>query len=178
MIEAHYLFGVDYDRIEAVIHRQSIIHSLVEFEDSSMLAQLGWPDMRLPLLYSITWPHRVGVGLKPFDVTAAGDLTFEKIDFDKYPNMALAYAAGRKAGTMTCVLNAANEAAVEMFREESIHFLDIPRVNEAMMDAHRETFLQNPTLDDIVSVDAETRRKARELVASGKLSSEFKTVAA
>lgn len=171
MIEAHYLFGVPYDNIEAVIHRQSIIHSMVEFEDSSMLAQLGYPDMRLPLLYSITWPYRVDVELEKFDVLKYPSLTFEPIDFEKYPNMQLAYAAGRLGGTMTCVLNAANEAAVEMFRENNIHFLDIPKLNAAMMEQHREkNFIQNPTLEDIVNLDAETRVIAREFVNAGKLS--------
>eukprot|EP00171_Calliarthron_tuberculosum_P020645 IDg20645t1 len=134
-----------------------------------MLAQLGYPDMRLPLLYSITWPHRVDVELEKFDVLKYPELTFEKIDFAKYPNMQLAYDAGRKGGTMTCVLNAANEAAVEMFREEKIHFLDISNLNEAMMIAHQDHFVLNPTLDDIVHFDAETRVRAREYVAAGKL---------
>lgn len=171
VIEAHYLFGLDYDNIDAVIHKQSIIHSMVEFEDSSVLAQLGWPDMRLPLLYAISWPHRVSMpSFKPLDLVQIGSLTFQDIDKLKYPNMDLAYAAGRAAGTMTCVLNAANEAAVEMFREEKVHFLDIPRINEAMMDLHRDHFLAEPTLDDIVHFDSVTRVYAREFAAAGKLS--------
>lgn len=170
VIEAHYLFGLDYDHIDAVIHKQSIIHSMVEFQDSSVLAQLGWPDMRLPLLYSMSWPQRVSMpSFKPFDIVEAGTLTFQEIDRQKYPNMDLAYIAGRKAGTMTCVLNAANEAAVEMFRQEKIHFLDIPKINEAMMDLHRSEFLQNPSLDDIVHFDTVTRLHAREFVEAGKL---------
>lgn len=136
-----------------------------------MLAQLGYPDMRLPLLYSITWPYRVDVSLEKFDVLKYPSLTFEAIDFEKYPNMQLAYDAGRIGGSMTCVLNAANEAAVEMFRENNIHFLDIPKLNLAMMDLHREkNFLQNPTLEDIVQLDSETRVWAREFVNAGKLS--------
>lgn len=171
VIEAHYLFGLDYDNIDAVIHKQSIIHSMVEFEDSSVLAQLGWPDMRLPLLYAISWPHRVSMpSFKPLDLVQIGSLTFQEVDRQKYPNMDLAYAAGRAAGTMTCVLNAANEAAVEMFREEKIHFLDIPKINEAMMDLHRDHFLTKPMLDDIVHFDSVTRVYAREFVSAGKLS--------
>lgn len=170
VIEAHYLFGIDYDNIDAIIHKQSIIHSMVEFQDMSVLAQLGWPDMRLPLLYSISWPHRVNIpSFKPLDLVSVGSLTFDSIDRDKYPNMDLAYRAGRAAGTMTCVLNAANEAAVEMFREERIHFLDIAKVNEAMMDMHRETFIQDPTLEDIVHFDKVTRTIAREFVDAGNL---------
>lgn len=170
VIEAHYLFGLDYDHIDAVIHKQSIIHSMVEFDDSSVLAQLGWPDMRLPLLYAISWPHRVSMpSFKPLDLVQVGSLTFQEIDKNKYPNMDLAYTAGRAAGTMTCVLNAANEAAVELFREEKIHFLDIPKINAAMMDMHRNQFLATPTLDDIVHFDSVTRTYAREFVAAGNL---------
>lgn len=171
MIEAHFLFGVDYDHIDAVIHKQSIIHSMVEFQDSSVLAQLGWPDMRLPLLYAMSWPHRVSMpSFEPLDFVKVGTLTFQEIDRAKYPNMDLAYVAGRAAGTMTCVFNAANEAAVELFREDKIHFLDIPKINSAMLDMHREDFLQSPTLDDIVHFDQVTRVHAREFAASGKLS--------
>ena len=141
---------------------------MVEFQDSSVLAQLGWPDMRLPLLYSISWPHRLKMAFEPLDFLKVGSLTFEQVDHKKYPNMQLAYTAGRKAGTMTCVLNAANEAAVELFRAQKIHFLDIARLNEAMMDAHRSEFLQSPTLEDIVHFDELTRTKAREYVAAGK----------
>ncbi|KAI0558536.1 plastid 1-deoxy-D-xylulose 5-phosphate reductoisomerase [Gracilaria domingensis] len=177
VIEAHYLFGADYDHIDAVIHKQSIIHSLVEFQDSSVLAQLGWPDMRLPLLYAISWPHRIPMpSFKPLDLSQVGSLTFQEVDRQKYPNMDLAYIAGRKAGTMTCVLNAANEAAVEMFREEKIHFLDIPRINQAMMEMHKEQFIQEPTLDEIVQFDQVTRTYAREYVSSGKLAQTFATL--
>lgn len=135
-----------------------------------MLAQLGYADMRLPLLYSITWPHRVDVELEKFDVLKYPQLTFEPIDFEKYPNMALAYSAGRKAGTMTAVLNAANEAAVEMFRQERIHFLDIPKLNEAMMQQHEKSdWIASPQLEDIVEFDRVTRIKAKEYVESGRL---------
>lgn len=171
IIEAHYLFGLDYDHIDAVIHKQSIIHSMVEFHDTSVLAQMGWPDMRLPLLYSISWPHRVKVpSFKPLDLVKIGSLTFDTIDRQKYPNIDLAYRAGRAAGSMTCVLNAANEAGVEMFRQNKINFLDIARINEAMMDAHRDSFVQEPTLDDIVHFDKVTRTFAHEFVDAGNLS--------
>lgn len=170
VIEAHYLFGLDYDNIDAVIHKQSIVHSMVEFEDTSVLAQLGWPDMRLPLLYSVSWPHRISIpSFRPLDLVEVGSLTFQAIDREKYPNMELAYVAGRIGGSMTCVLNAANEAAVEMFREEKIHFLDIPKLNQAMIDMHRESFVQQPTLDEIVHFDTVTRQYAREFVSAGKL---------
>lgn len=167
VIEAHYLFGMDYDHIDAVIHRQSIVHSMVEFQDSSVLAQLGWADMRLPLLYSISWPYRVPMPYEPLDLVKIGSLTFEAVDREKYPNMDLAYAAGRMGGTATCVLNAANEAAVAMFEEEKIHFLDIARVNAAMLDQHKSEFVQNPSLEDIVHFDKVVRTYAREFVEAG-----------
>lgn len=170
IIEAHYLFGIDYDHIDTVIHKQSIIHSMVEFHDTSVVAQLGWPDMRLPLLYSISWPHRLYMpSFNSLDLVKVGSLTFDEMDLKKYRNVELAYAAGRMGGTMPCVLNASNEAAVELFRQEKIHFLDIPRVNEAMMDAHRESFVEYPNLDDIVHFDQTTRALAKEMVATDKL---------
>eukprot|EP00173_Palmaria_palmata_P000461 Plantae.Rhodophyta-Palmaria_palmata.ctg12093.p3 GENE.Plantae.Rhodophyta-Palmaria_palmata.ctg12093~~Plantae.Rhodophyta-Palmaria_palmata.ctg12093.p3 ORF type:complete len:149 (+),score=29.30 Plantae.Rhodophyta-Palmaria_palmata.ctg12093:71-517(+) len=146
---------------------------MVEFQDSSVLAQMGWADMRLPLLYSISWPHRVPMSYEPLDLVKIGELTFQEIDRVKYPNMDLAYAAGRKAGTMTCVLNAANEAAVALFEEGKIHFLDIPKINRAMCEQHEKDFVQNPTLDDIVHFDQVVRTYAREFVAEGKCAKIF-----
>ncbi|MEB3295622.1 MAG: 1-deoxy-D-xylulose-5-phosphate reductoisomerase, partial [Synechococcales bacterium] len=108
VIEAHYLFGVDYDAIDIVIHPQSIIHSLIEVQDTSVLAQLGWPDMRLPLLYALSWPDRLYTDWEPLDLVKAGNLTFREPDHHKYPCMQLAYAAGRAGGAMPAVLNAAN----------------------------------------------------------------------
>ncbi|MEM1311730.1 MAG: 1-deoxy-D-xylulose-5-phosphate reductoisomerase, partial [Cyanobacteria bacterium P01_H01_bin.153] len=134
VIEAHYLFGQDYDHIDIVIHPQSIIHSLIELQDTSVLAQLGWPDMRLPLLYAISWPDRIYTDWEPLDLVKAGDLTFRAPDHGKYPCMDLAYAAGRAGGTMTAVLNAANEQAVALFLDEKISYLDIPKVIEQVCD--------------------------------------------
>ena len=128
VIEAHYLYGTSYDDIEIVIHPQSIIHSMVETADSSVLAQLGWPDMRLPILYTLSWPERIMPSEKTWprlDFIEMGDLTFRKPDHDKYPSMDIAYAAGRAGGTMTGVLSAANEQAVEAFLNEQIGYLDI-----------------------------------------------------
>ena len=137
VIEAHYLFGLDYDHIEIVIHPQSIIHSMVELADTSVLAQLGWPDMRLPLLYCLSWPERLETPWRRLDLTAVGQLTFRAPDSAKYPCMALAYAAGRAGGTMPAVLNAANEQAVALFLEEAIPFLAIPQLIERVCDRHR-----------------------------------------
>lgn len=153
VIEAHYLFGKDYDDIDIVIHPQSIIHSLIELQDTSVLAQLGWPDMRLPLLYAISWPDRIYTDWEPLDLVKAGDLTFREPDHAKYPCMDLAYAAGRAGGTMTAVLNAANEQAVALFLDEKISYLDIPKVIERVCDRHRDDLIAQPTLDDIVTID-------------------------
>ncbi|HEY9813581.1 MAG TPA: 1-deoxy-D-xylulose-5-phosphate reductoisomerase, partial [Candidatus Sericytochromatia bacterium] len=112
VIEAHYLFGMDYDNIEIVIHPQSIIHSLIELQDTSVLAQLGWPDMRLPILYAMSWPERIYTNWERLDLVKAGNLTFRAPDHQKYPCMQLAYAAGRAGGLMPAILNAANEQAV------------------------------------------------------------------
>lgn len=154
VIEAHYLFGTDYDNIDIVVHPQSIIHSMVETQDTSVIAQLGWPDMRLPLLYSISWPNRIDMPWKPLDLAELGSMTFKKPDHEKYPCIELAYAAGRRGGSMTAALNAANERANEIFRKEKISYLEIPKVVEMTMNEHeKEGFVQNPSLDDIVAVD-------------------------
>jgi 1-deoxy-D-xylulose-5-phosphate reductoisomerase len=162
VIEAHYLFGLDYDHINIVIHPQSIIHSLIEMADTSMLAQLGWPDMRLPLLYALSWPHRLYTDWEPLDLVKAGNLTFREPDHAKYPCMNLAYAAGQAGGSMTAVLNAANEQAVALFLEEKIHFLDIPKLIERACDRHRRDHTLTPSLEDILQVDQWARQAVQE----------------
>jgi len=159
VIEAHFLFGLEYDRIEIVIHPQSIIHSLIELQDTSVLAQLGWPDMRLPLLYALSWPERIYTDWQKLDLVKAGDLTFRAPDHQKYPCMQLAYAAGRAGGSMPAVLNAANEQAVALFLEEKIEFLDIPRCIEWVCDRHSSNNCANPSLDDIVAADQWARQE-------------------
>jgi 1-deoxy-D-xylulose-5-phosphate reductoisomerase len=158
VIEAHYLFGVDYDNIDIVVHPQSIIHSLIEVQDTSVLAQLGWPDMRLPLLYAMSWPDRLPTNWEKFDLVKAGDLTFRAPDRAKYPCIDLAYAAGRAGGSMPAVLNAANEQAVALFLAEKIHFLDIPRLIEQVCDRHRVDFHPSPSLEDIIAADEWARQ--------------------
>ena len=165
VIEAHYLFGLDYDQIEIVIHPQSIIHSMVELADSSVLAQLGWPDMKLPILYCLSWPERLETPWRRLDLTEVGSLTFRKPDPARYPCMALAYAAGRAGGTMPAVMNAANEQAVALFLDEQIHFLDIPKLIEGVCDRHRVDLKANPSLDDVLAVDAWARQAVREAAA-------------
>jgi 1-deoxy-D-xylulose-5-phosphate reductoisomerase len=157
VIEAHYLFGQDYDNIDIVIHPQSIIHSLIELQDTSVLAQLGWPDMRLPLLYALSWPERIHTDWETLDLVKAGDLTFRAPNHDKYPCMGLAYAAGRSGGAMPAVLNAANEQAVALFLDEKIAFLDIPRVIEQVCDKFMPQNRANPTLEDILAADVWAR---------------------
>jgi 1-deoxy-D-xylulose-5-phosphate reductoisomerase len=167
VIEAHYLFGLGYDAIEIVIHPQSIIHSMVELADSSVLAQLGWPDMRLPILYCLSWPERFDTPWRRLDLTEVGQLTFRAPDQQKYPCMGLAYAAGRAGGTMPAVLNAANEQAVALFLEERIGFLDIPRLIEAACERHGPDLRLDPSLDDVLAVDAWARQAVREQAQRG-----------
>ena len=162
VIEAHYLFGLEYDAIEIVIHPQSIIHSMVELADSSVLAQLGWPDMKLPLLYCLSWPERIETPWRRLDLTEVGQLSFARPDQSKYPCMGLAYAAGRAGGTMPAVMNAANEQAVALFLEERIHFLDIPRLIEQVCDRHRVDLRADPSLADVLAVDGWARQAVRE----------------
>jgi 1-deoxy-D-xylulose-5-phosphate reductoisomerase len=167
VIEAHYLFGVDYDDIEIVIHPQSIIHSLIELQDTSVLAQLGWADMRLPLLYALSYPDRIPTAWERLDLVKAGSLTFRAPDHQKYPCMRLAYAAGRAGGCLPAVLNAANEQAVALFLEEKIRFLDIPQLIEQTCDRYPSSG-QTPSLEDIIAADQWARQDV--LAASQTLS--------
>ncbi|MEH1797610.1 MAG: 1-deoxy-D-xylulose-5-phosphate reductoisomerase [Nostoc sp.] len=175
VIEAHWLFGVDYDQIEIVIHPQSIIHSLIELQDTSVLAQLGWPDMRLPLLYALSWPERIHTDWQPLDLVKAGGLTFNAPDYQKYPCMQLAYAAGRAGGSMPAVLNAANEQAVALFLEEKIQFLDIPRLIERVCDRYHLHNHSDPSLNDIITADQWARQEV--FMASQTLDRGAKTLA-
>jgi 1-deoxy-D-xylulose-5-phosphate reductoisomerase len=170
VIEAHYLFGLDYDHIEIVIHPQSIIHSLVELADSSVLAQLGWPDMKLPILSCLSWPERIETPWPRLNLAQVGQLTFREPDRDKYPCMELAYAAGRAGGTMPAAMNAANEQAVALFLEERIHFLDIPRLIERVCDRHRADLTATPSLEDVLAVDGWARRAVVEAAGQGQQS--------
>jgi len=159
VIEAHYLFGLEYEDIEIIIHPQSIIHSMVGLEDSSVLAQLGWPDMKLPILYCMSWPQRFQTPWKKLNLTEIKDLSFSSPDKDKYPCMGLAYEAGKTGGTMPAVLNAANEVAVDLFLKEKIKFLDIPKLIELSCENHKNEVKHDPTLDDVILVDSWARKK-------------------
>ncbi|KAI7754074.1 hypothetical protein M8C21_009589 [Ambrosia artemisiifolia] len=170
VIEAHYLYGSDYDNIDIVIHPQSIIHSMVETQDSSVLAQLGWPDMRLPILYTLSWPDRIPcseITWPRLDLCKLGSLTFKAPDNVKYPSMDLAYSAGRAGGTMTGVLSAANEKAVEMFIDEKISYLDIFKVVELTCQKHQDELVTAPSLEEIIHYDLWAREYAANLKLSG-----------
>lgn len=158
VIEASHLFGVSFDKIEVVVHRQSIVHSMVEFCDNAVLAQLGTPDMRLPIQYAITYPKRFPMSENELNLVSCGALTFDKPDTDTFPCLALAYEAGQTGHTMPCVLNGANEAAVALFLRDEIGFLDIAEAVHAAMDSHK--IIKNPTLKDILESD----RWARDFV--------------
>lgn len=160
VIEAHWLFGLDFDRISVVVHPQSVIHSMVETVDGSILAQLGPTDMRLPIQYALTYPRRVGHGLKPLDFLALSPLTFEAPRLDHFPCLALAYRAGRMGGLGPAVLNAANEAAVAAFLDGRIRFMEIPRILEKALSAHHRQ--SSPDLADILAADAWARRYVEE----------------
>ena len=170
VIEAHYLFDLDYDHIDIVIHPQSIIHSLIEVQDTSVLAQLGWPDMRLPLLYALSWPERIYTDWEQLDLVKAGDLTFREPDHQKYPCMQLAYAVGRAGGLMPAVLNAANEQAVSLFLAEKIGFLDISRLIETVCDRFSSQNTPQPSLSDILAADRWARSAVIEAEAEANSS--------
>ncbi|HAN47059.1 MAG TPA: 1-deoxy-D-xylulose-5-phosphate reductoisomerase [Cyanobacteria bacterium UBA8156] len=160
IIEAHFLFGLAFDFIEVVIHPQSIVHSLIELQDTSVLAQLGLPDMRLPLLYAMAYPERVPTDWPRLDLVKCASLTFREPDRRKYPCLDLAYAAGRAGGTMPATLNAANEQAVELFLQEKIPFRQIPAAIAQVCETH--TPIPQPSLADILNCDREARRRVQE----------------
>ncbi|MGL4953713.1 MAG: 1-deoxy-D-xylulose-5-phosphate reductoisomerase, partial [Culicoidibacterales bacterium] len=162
VIEAHWLFDIEYDDIEVLMHRESIIHSMVEFCDTSVMAQLGTPDMRMPIQYALTYPERrVLHGAKRLSLAEAGKLHFTASDFERYPCLGLAYQAGRAKGTLPTVMNAANEAAVALFLADKITFLDIERLIAEAMNEHENQ--QHPDLATIRAVDQATRIRVQAL---------------
>ena len=155
VIEAHWLFQVPPDRIEVVIHPQSIVHSLVELSDGSVIAQLGVADMRLPIQYALTFPERLSSPVERLSLTEVGRLDFEAPDAERFPCLPLAYEALAAGGTFPTVLNAANEVAVQAFMQGRIGFTDIPRLIEAALEQHQG--VMKPDLEDILEADAEGR---------------------
>ncbi|WP_462406485.1 1-deoxy-D-xylulose-5-phosphate reductoisomerase [Gracilibacillus sp. Marseille-QA3620] len=156
VIEAHWLFNLPYEQIDVLLHQESIIHSMVEFHDSSVIAQLGTPDMRVPIQYALTYPDRLPlVSAKRLNLADAAALHFKKMDFDRFPCLQYAYEAGKAGGTMPTVLNAANEAAVGLFLGGKIPFLTIESLIEQAMKRHK--LIENPGLETIQEVDQDTR---------------------
>ena len=162
VIEARWLFGMDADSIEVVIHPQSIVHSMVEMVDGAVLAQLGNPDMRLPIQYALTYPERKPSGLPRYDPVETGKLEFFRPDLETFPSLQLAYEALREEGTMTAVLNGANEAVVELFLKGAVPFNSIPLLVEKVMEKHNNH--KNPCLDDIIYWDKWSRLQVAQLV--------------
>jgi 1-deoxy-D-xylulose-5-phosphate reductoisomerase len=167
VIEAHWLFDMPLDRIKVLIHPQSIIHSMVEFIDGSIKAQLSYPDMRLPIQYALSYPERLANPQLPrLDWESIKKLTFEPPDFDTFPCLKLAIEAGRRGGTYPAVLCAADEVAVELFLSQSIKFTDIARLVEQTLEEHKA--VSHPTLEEIMAADNWARKKVAQLVGGDK----------
>jgi 1-deoxy-D-xylulose-5-phosphate reductoisomerase len=161
VIEAHWLFNAPADAIQVVVHPQSVIHSLVQYIDGSVLAQLGNPDMRTPIAHALAYPERIEAGVEPLDLVKVARLNFEAPDFTRFPCLELAYRALRSGGTAPAVLNAANEVAVTAFLERQISFLAIPQLIDQVLSALPVG--QAETLDDVLRADADARAMAHEL---------------
>ena len=163
IIEAHHLFNMPYDKIDVVVHPQSIVHSAIEYKDGSVIAQLGLPSMHIPIQYAITYPDRFeGIKSKSFSFSDIVRLDFEKPDFEKFPSVKLAYQAGETGGSATVCLNAANEEAVFAFLDEKIRLFDIYTITHEMMDKY--DIIANPTIDEIFEIDKEIRIKTKEYI--------------
>lgn len=163
VIEAAVLYDMSYDDIDVVIHRESIIHSLVEYHDTSVMAQLGTPDMRTPIQYALSYPERLPrVNAQRLDLAKIGQLNFKEVDFDRFRCLGFAFEAGRKGGTVLTAMNAANEVAVEAFLAGKIKFLEIENIIDQMMQQHDN--ILNPDLETILHVDEETRKTAKSML--------------
>ncbi len=162
VIEAHWLFGMPAERIDVLVHPQSVVHSMVEFEDGAVKAQLGTPDMRLPIQYALTFPERFSYGGDRLDLARTATLTFEEPDREKFPALDIAYDCLRKGGTAPCVMNAANEVAVAAFLDGRIGYCDIVRLIERALE--QAAFLADPTVADYQACDAQVRRMAAAMI--------------
>jgi 1-deoxy-D-xylulose-5-phosphate reductoisomerase len=162
VVEARWEFGMAPDRIEVVIHPQSVVHSMVRYQDGSVIAQLGVADMRIPIAYALTFPHRLKGSWKPLELTRQGELSFLPVEKKRYPALGLAYKALREGGTMPAVLNAANEVAVAAFLENRIGFRQIHRVIDKTMQNHTRKPAKD--VDEILEVDRWAREKARSFI--------------
>ena len=166
VIEARWLFEMPAEKIDVLIHPQSVIHSMVEFEDGAVMAQLGTPDMRLPILYAMAWPERLETGGARIDFAAMKALTFEEPDLRRFPGLGLAYEALAAGGTMSAILNGANEVAVDAFLHDRIRFGQIAQLVEETM--HAVPVTQHPTLEQVFESDLAAREKARTLLAGSR----------
>ena len=164
VMEAHWLFNMPYEKIAVVVHPQSIVHSLVEFCDGSVIAQMGDPDMRLPIQYALSWPERYPYAFDQLDLVKYGTLTFEAPDLEAFPSLAIAIECGKAGGTLPCAFNAANEEAVNAFLEGKIKYLDIPYITASVTQAHHNVLV--PTLEDIEAADAAARVAAQAVISS------------
>lgn len=162
VIEARWLFDMEYDRIDVVVHPESIVHSLVEFQDSSILAEMGVPDMRVPIQYALTYPVRRRNTLERLDLVKVGQLTFEAPKWDLFPCLSLALTAGRRGGTLPAVMNAANEIAVYKFLKAEIGFMEIPAVIKQVMEQHE--VIDSPNLNEILAADQWARAETERVV--------------
>lgn len=162
VIEAKWLFNLNVEQIDVIVHPQSIIHSIVQFQDGSMKAQMGLPDMKLPIQYALAYPQRLQASFPRFDFMNYPSLTFEKPDLETFRNLGLAFEALKQGGNMPCVLNASNEIAVEAFLQDKIGFLQMSDVIEKTMQ--KINLIKNPSLDDYINTDIEARRIAKELL--------------
>ena len=163
VIEAHWLFDVDYDQIEVLIHPESVLHSAIESVDGAVIGQMGTPDMRLPIQYALTYPDRLPIGdSQSLNLTALASLHFTKPDTTRFPALTLAIQAGKTGGSMPCVMNAANEVANKAFRDGKIRFLDIYRLVEEAMKQHQP--IENPTLEELLEIDQKTRNSVLQKV--------------
>ncbi len=162
VIEAKWLFGMDAKQIEVIVHPQSIIHSMVQFADGSIKAQMGLPDMKLPIQYAFTYPDRIKTSFPRFDFTSYPQLTFEKPDISRFRNLGLAYYAMERGGNMPCILNAANEIVVEAFLQEKIGFITMSDIIENTL--MKSSFIEKPTLEDYIETDKNVRELTRSLL--------------
>jgi 1-deoxy-D-xylulose-5-phosphate reductoisomerase len=163
VIEAKWLFGVSIEQIDVVVHPQSIIHSMVQFSDGSVKAQMGLPDMKLPIQYAFTYPDRIKTNFQRLDFSLYPQFTFERPDMERFRNLALAYEAIARGGNAPCVLNAVNEMVVAAFLKEKIGFLQMSDVIENVMS--KATYIEKPCYDDFVMTDEEARKMAEEVIA-------------
>lgn len=163
VIEAHWLFDIPYEAIDVILHKESVIHSMVEFQDKSVIAQLGTADMRTPIQYALTYPSRLSLPqTKPLDLLEIAELHFHKMDFNRFPCLRMAYQAGKVGGTMPTVLNAANEVSVQLFLQGKITFLQIESLIERVLEHH--DVIVHPNLEIIQKIDQETRREVLSLL--------------